>query len=85
MLAGAVRRYMQRDMIDMAPCLIMFKPYALPLAILVLIGMFGTVALYNKVSTGRALPGQTKSERKEVSYSSFPFGRVAASSLGPSD
>lgn len=34
-----------------------FKPYALPLALLILIGMFGMVALYNKVSTGNALPG----------------------------
>jgi len=35
-----------------------FKPYAHASAYLVAIGMFGIVALYNKVSTGHALPGQ---------------------------
>jgi|GEM_PF-3687816 len=34
-----------------------FKPYALPLAFLVVIGMFGIIAAQNKVSVGRALPG----------------------------
>ncbi|WP_149802714.1 hypothetical protein [Mesorhizobium sp. NFR06] len=35
-----------------------FKPYALPLAFLVVIGMFGMVAIQNKISIGRAFPGQ---------------------------
>ena len=34
-----------------------FKPYVLPLAFLIAIGMFGIVAIWNKVSTGQALPG----------------------------
>ncbi|RWA76902.1 MAG: hypothetical protein EOQ28_04260 [Mesorhizobium sp.] len=38
-----------------------FKLYALPLALLVFIGMFGLVALYNKISTGIALLGPKKS------------------------
>ena len=41
-----------------------FEPYALPLAVLVFIGMFGMVALYNKVSTGKALPGPKNSNIK---------------------
>jgi hypothetical protein len=34
-----------------------FKPYAFPVAVRIVIGMFGLVAAQNKFLVGRALPG----------------------------
>ncbi|MCH4558255.1 hypothetical protein ACVILI_003874 [Mesorhizobium sp. USDA 4775] len=41
-----------------------FKPYALPLAFLIVIGMFGLVVIWNKVATGQALPGPKMSIKR---------------------